>query len=86
MKKRSVLFVVCIATMLFPTVAFAHGHHRGQSTRNISYALCEVEDCHISVGHRHKNTWYQGHSIEDGHDNHDGQNSVRNGWHHQRSL
>ena len=43
------------------------GCHR----RQVSYALCEVEDCHTVGVHEHDDTYYCGHFIGDGHDYHE---------------
>lgn len=69
------LALVVLAVMLFPTQVFAHGHGHGgggggRNGTASERTLCSVEDCHISYTHLHGDTYYWGHSLNDGHDYH----------------
>lgn len=63
MKKKIILAAVAATVMIttaLPTNTFAA----------TSYAVCNVDNCNKTGNHRHSNTWYQGHYLNDGHDYH----------------
>lgn len=70
MKKAIIIFVATVLVVgLMPVTSFAHGHC-GNSTTTSTYSLCSVENCHLTGDHKHNNTTYTGHSMNDGHDYH----------------
>jgi hypothetical protein len=75
MKKLvTVLTVALFVTILIPVTAFAHGHSgTRRATSNIAtrYAVCTVDDCNLTYSHQHDETWYCGHTLNDGHEYHE---------------
>lgn len=70
MKKTIATLAAAILIIgLMPVTALAHGHSGGRTTKT-TYSYCSVENCNTSGNHKHNNTTYSGHYIDDGHDYH----------------
>jgi len=66
----AVLAIVVLTLTTLPMMVFAHGHNAGGSS-NTRYSPCNVESCNITGVHQHGNAYYSGHSLNDGHKNHE---------------
>lgn len=70
MKKLIVsLAATTLLLVALPMAVFAHGH--GSSFRGDDYSICTVDSCNLASIHKHENTYYAGHHLNDGHEYHE---------------
>lgn len=73
MKKKIIASLAVAMTMvtLLSTSVFAHGHHgNSKGLPSNTYTLCTVRGCNTTGTHKHGNTYYSGHNLNDGHNYH----------------